>query len=138
VAYLDDDAYPDPHWLTYLAATFMRTTHAGVGRPNLAPAGDGPIAESIAHAPGGPVHVLLSDQEAEHIPGCNMAFRKAALQAIRGIGSTFPHGGGRCVWVRGAAATLLDMGIPSCGNGLAPPPQLGVGLLETAKRLWEG
>src|SRR2546422_6137391 len=65
VAYLDDDAYPDPHWLTYLAATFMRTTHAGVGGPNLAPAGDGPIAECIAHAPGGPVHVLLTDQEAE-------------------------------------------------------------------------
>ena len=89
VAYLDDDAYPDPHWLTYLAATFMRTTHAGVGGPNLAPAGDGPIAECIAHAPGGPVHVLLSDQEAEHIPGCNMAFRKAALQAIRGFDPQF-------------------------------------------------
>jgi GT2 family glycosyltransferase len=89
VAYIDDDAYPDPHWLTYLAATFMRTTHAGVGGPNLPPAGDGPIAECIAHAPGGPVHVLLSDQEAEHIPGCNMAFRKAALQAIRGFDPQF-------------------------------------------------
>src|SRR5207245_216925 len=31
VAYLDDDAFPDPHWLTYLAATFMSTAHAGVG-----------------------------------------------------------------------------------------------------------
>jgi O-antigen biosynthesis protein len=89
VAYLDDDAYPDSHWLTYLAATFMRTTHVGVGGPNLAPAGDGPIAECIAHAPGGPVHVLLSDQEAEHIPGCNMAFRKAALKAIRGFDPQF-------------------------------------------------
>ena len=89
VAYLDDDAYPDPHWLTYLAATFMRTTHAGVGGPNLAPAGDGPIADCIAHAPGGPVHVLLSDQEAEHIPGCNMAFRKATLQAIGGFDPQF-------------------------------------------------
>jgi O-antigen biosynthesis protein len=89
VAYIDDDAYPDPHWLTYLAATFMRTTHAGVGGPNLPPAGDGPIAECIAHAPGGPVHVLLSDQEAEHIPGCNMAFRKAALKAIWGFDPQF-------------------------------------------------
>src|SRR5204862_13896 len=44
VAYLDDDAYPDPHWLTYLAATFLSTSHVGVGRPNIAPAGDGPIA----------------------------------------------------------------------------------------------
>src|SRR6266704_2014322 len=85
VAYLDDDAYPDPHWLTYLAATFLSTSHVGVGGPNVAPAGDGPIAECVARAPGGPVHVLLSDQEAEHIPGCNMAFRKASLQAIGGF-----------------------------------------------------
>jgi O-antigen biosynthesis protein len=89
VAYLDDDAYPDPHWLTYLAATFMHTSHAAVGGPNIPPPGDGSIADCVANAPGGPVHVLLSDQEAEHIPGCNMAFRKAALQAIGGFDPQF-------------------------------------------------
>jgi glycosyltransferase involved in cell wall biosynthesis len=93
VAYIDDDARPDPHWLTYLALTFMSTTHAGVGGPNIAPAGDGLIADCIANAPGGPVHVLLSDQEAEHIPGCNMAFRKAALQAIGGFDTQFHTAG---------------------------------------------
>src|SRR6266487_6577886 len=56
VAYIDDDAYPDPHWLTYLAAWFLNTSHAAMGGPNLAPPGDGPIAECIARAPGGPVH----------------------------------------------------------------------------------
>ncbi len=45
VAYLDDDASPDPRWLTYLAATFLTTSHAAVGGPNIAPPGDGPIAE---------------------------------------------------------------------------------------------
>ncbi len=89
VAYLDDDAYPDPHWLTYLAASFIHTTHAAVGGPNIPPAGDGPIADCVTNAPGGPVHVLLSDQEAEHIPGCNMAFRKAALQAVGGFDPQF-------------------------------------------------
>jgi GT2 family glycosyltransferase len=89
VAYLDDDACPDPHWLTYLAATFIDTTHAAVGGSNIPPHGDGPIADCIANAPGGPVHVLLSDQEAEHIPGCNMAFRKAALRAIGGFDPQF-------------------------------------------------
>jgi len=89
VAYIDDDAHPDPHWLTYLAATFMTTTHAGVGGPNLAPAGDGPIADCVANAPGGPVHVLLSDREAEHIPGCNMAFRTACLRTIGGFDPQF-------------------------------------------------
>jgi GT2 family glycosyltransferase len=93
VAYTDDDARPDPHWLTYLADMFLRTEHVGVGGPNIAPAGDGPIADCVAHAPGGPVHVLLSDQEAEHIPGCNMAFRREALEAIGGFDPRFRTAG---------------------------------------------
>ncbi|HYI07983.1 MAG TPA: glycosyltransferase [Thermoanaerobaculia bacterium] len=84
VAYTDDDARPDPHWLQYLAAAFRDSTHAGIGGPNIAPAGDGFVAECIAHAPGGPVHVLLDDSVAEHIPGCNMAFRRDALLAAGG------------------------------------------------------
>ena len=67
VAFTDDDAYPDPHWLTYLAVTFLKTAHAGVGGPNIAPPGDGDVAESIANAPGGPTHVLLSDVEADRV-----------------------------------------------------------------------
>src|SRR5204862_509032 len=51
IAYLDDDAYPDPDWLTYLAATFLRTGYAGVGGPNIAPPGDGPIAARAARVP---------------------------------------------------------------------------------------
>jgi GT2 family glycosyltransferase len=89
VAYIDDDAWPDPHWLHYLAATFMNTPHVGVGGPNIAPAGDGPIARCVAHAPGGPIHVLLTDHEAEHLPGCNMAFRKSALEAVGGFDPIF-------------------------------------------------
>src|SRR5213596_2142924 len=89
IAYLDDDASPDPHWLTYLAATFLSTAHAAVGGPNIAPAGDGAVADCVARAPGGPVHVLLTDREAEHIPGCNMAFRKARLEAIGGFDGQF-------------------------------------------------
>ncbi len=89
VAYIDDDAYPDPHWLTYLAAAFLRTQHAGIGGPNIAPSGDGLIADCVTNSPGNPTHVLLSDQEAEHIPGCNMAFLKAALEAIGGFDPQF-------------------------------------------------
>ncbi|MEJ7843375.1 MAG: glycosyltransferase, partial [Rubrobacter sp.] len=89
VAYLDDDARPDPHWLAYLAADFLSTDHAGIGGPNVAPPEDGTIAACVANAPGGPVHVLLSDREAEHIPGCNMAFRKTHLQAIGGFDPQF-------------------------------------------------
>jgi len=89
VAYLDDDARPDPQWLRYLAATFIETPHAAVGGPNLAPEGDGLIADCVARAPGGPTHVLVSDREAEHIPGCNMAFRRQALEEIGGFDPQF-------------------------------------------------
>ncbi len=93
VAYIDDDAYPGPHWLTYLASIFNRRDHAAVGGPNLAPPGDGHIAESVVNAPGGPVHVLVSDAEAEHIPGCNMAFRKSCLEAVGGFDEQFRTAG---------------------------------------------
>ncbi len=93
VAYLDDDAWPDPHWLRYLIETLRTTDHAGAGGPNVPPPGDGPIADCVANAPGGPVHVLLSDQVAEHIPGCNMAFRKRCLEAIGGFDVQFRTAG---------------------------------------------
>ena len=85
IAYIDDDAYPDPHWLHYIAYRFMTGDWVGVGGPNIAPPGDGPIADCVANAPGGPVQVLVSDIEAEHVPGCNMAFRVGALAAIDGF-----------------------------------------------------
>ncbi len=93
VAYIDDDAYPDPHWLKYLAHKFAHSGHVGVGGPNIPPHGDGAIAECVANAPGGPVHVLISDHEAEHIPGCNMAFRKSALETIGGFDGQFRTAG---------------------------------------------
>ena len=89
VAYIDDDAYPDPDWLTYLAETFRNGDYAGVGGPNIPPSDDGAIAACIANSPGGPVHVLLTDTEAEHIPGCNMAFRRSALEAVGGFDEQF-------------------------------------------------
>jgi GT2 family glycosyltransferase len=93
VAYIDDDAWPDPHWLRYLAATFLSSDVVGVGGPNLPPPGDGPIAQAVARAPGGPTHVLLSDQIAEHIPGCNMAFRRDALRDLGGFDPQFRAAG---------------------------------------------
>jgi GT2 family glycosyltransferase len=89
LAYIDDDTRPDPHWLTYLAETFQNTSHAAVGGPNLAPPEDGTVAECVANAPGNPTHVLFSDTEAEHIPGCNMAIRKSCLEAIGGFDPQF-------------------------------------------------
>lgn len=89
VAFLDDDAYPDSDWLHYLAALLRANGHAGVGGPNIPPEDDGLVAECVAAAPGAPIHVLISDREAEHVPGCNMAFRKSALEEIGGFDERF-------------------------------------------------
>jgi GT2 family glycosyltransferase len=89
VAYLDDDARPDQHWLCYLVATFSRTVHAGVGGPNLIPESQRNLRRCVGHSPGNPVPVLISDREAEHIAGCNMAFRKECLREIGGFDPQF-------------------------------------------------
>lgn len=93
VAYIDDDARPDAHWLDYLVHTFSSTDHAAVGGPNIAPLDSGLIAQSVARAPGNPTHVLLSDDEAEHIPGCNMAFRRSRLEEVGGFDPRFVAAG---------------------------------------------
>jgi O-antigen biosynthesis protein len=89
VAYIDDDAWPDSHWLQYLAHAFQTSNHSGIGGPNLAPPDSGFAESCVDGSPGGPVHVLLTDDTAEHIPGCNMAFRRADLLAIGGFDATF-------------------------------------------------
>ncbi len=89
VAYLDDDAIPDAHWLQYLASAFMAHDYAGIGGPNLGVLEDGFMAQCVDHAPGNPTHVLLTDREAEHLPGCNMAYRRACLEAIEGFDAQF-------------------------------------------------
>jgi glycosyltransferase involved in cell wall biosynthesis len=85
VAYIDDDAWPDPHWLQYLAYRFITGDWVGVGGPNIAPHGDGPIADLRRQRPRRSCARAALDTEAEHIPGCNMAFRREALAAIGGF-----------------------------------------------------
>jgi GT2 family glycosyltransferase len=89
IAYIDSDARADPDWLAYLATTFLESDYVGVGGPNLVPPEDGWLAKCVYRAPGGPTQVMLDDQSAEHIPGCNMAFRKWALEEIGGFDSIF-------------------------------------------------
>ncbi len=89
VAYIDDDAYPDPHWLGFLVRSMLRHNFVGCGGPNVGPVDDGLIAACVSNSPGGPTHVLLSDTQAEHIPGCNMAFWRDKLLAVGGFDPQF-------------------------------------------------
>jgi O-antigen biosynthesis protein len=93
VAYIDDDAVCDRDWLRFLDSVFATTDYAAVGGPNVPPRDEGAIATCVASSPGGPVHVLVSDMEAEHIPGCNMAFRRNDLLAIGGFDPQFRAAG---------------------------------------------
>jgi GT2 family glycosyltransferase len=93
IAYTDDDAEPDPYWLGHLAQSFASGEHAAVGGPNVPPPDSTAVAQCVANAPGGPAHVLLADREAEHIPGCNMAIEKSALEAIGGFDPQFRAAG---------------------------------------------
>ncbi len=125
VAYIDDDARPDPHWLRYLAADFAGPTHAGIGGPNLPPPGDGAVAECVANAPGGPIHVLLSDSEAEHIPGCNMAFRRDRARGDRRVRSPLPNRRRRRGHLLAAPERRVDARLQPGGRRLASSAQLG-------------
>jgi GT2 family glycosyltransferase len=82
VAFIDSDAYADPDWLYYLTTTLEEHNAVAVGGPNLSPPNDGFWAQCIDSAPGNPMHVLIDNERAEHIPGCNMAFRKDCLETI--------------------------------------------------------
>ena len=89
VAFLDDDSVPDRHWLRYLVSELLENDHAGVGGPNIPPSHARTVPQAIACGPGGPIHVLLTDKVAEHIPGCNMAFWKDALEEVGGFDPRF-------------------------------------------------
>lgn len=84
-AYTDSDCMADPDWLYYMVGTLLSGDYVGVGGPNISPPAVDWIQAAVAAAPGGPSHVLLSDVVAEHIPGCNMAFHRAAFESVGGF-----------------------------------------------------
>ena len=85
VAYTDSDCVADPDWLTYLAARMEAGNLAACGGPNFPPPEDSLVPAAVAVSPGGPTHVLISDEVAEHIAGCNMAFRRETLLELGGF-----------------------------------------------------
>jgi glycosyltransferase involved in cell wall biosynthesis len=93
VAYLDSDAYPSAEWPYYLALGMDSPAVGGVGGPNVPPVNAAPGAHRVARAPGGPIHVLLSDDRAEHVPGCNMAFWKEVLVESGGFDPVYTSAG---------------------------------------------
>lgn len=94
IAYTDADVQVDTDWLTYLVQPLLGDDNTvGTGGPNEVPQDDPWMAQCIARAPGAPTHVLLDDRTAEHVPGCNMAFRRDALLAVGGFDPIYLRAG---------------------------------------------
>jgi GT2 family glycosyltransferase len=93
VAYTDSDCVADPDWLTYLVAKMEASGLAACGGPNFPPPEDSLVPAAVAVSPGGPTHVLISDEVAEHIAGCNMAFRRDVLMALGGFDPVYRAAG---------------------------------------------
>lgn len=93
VAYTDSDCVVDENWLFYLAHAMLDQQVEAIGGPNITPDSDGWIAKCVSASPGNPSHVMLDDRRAEHVPGCNMAFRRSTLIALGGFDAQFRAAG---------------------------------------------
>jgi glycosyltransferase involved in cell wall biosynthesis len=85
VAFTDSDCMADRDWLYFLVSSLLSDDFAAVGGPNISPPATNWVHATVGAAPGSPSHVLLTDTIAEHVPGCNMAYHKWALELIGGF-----------------------------------------------------
>jgi len=93
IAYTDDDCEPDRDWLFWIARAFADPKVGAAGGPNIPPEPEGVQEAVVAAAPGAPSHVLLEDLQAEHLPGCNLAVRRAAFEELGGFRPQFETAG---------------------------------------------
>ncbi len=82
IAFIDADASADPEWLYYVVAGLEENEAFAVGGPNISPPRDGFTAQCVDESPGNPTCVLVDNERAEHIAGCNMAFRRQAFELV--------------------------------------------------------
>lgn len=93
IVYTDSDCEADEDWLYYMALAMIRGPHAGMGGPNLIPDEGSWVADCVGLSPGGPTHVMINDREAEHVPGCNMAYYTHVAKQLNGFDSQFRAAG---------------------------------------------
>jgi GT2 family glycosyltransferase len=93
LAFTDDDCEPDIEWLGRLRRCYATGRFAAVGGPNLPPVARSVTEAIVSAAPGAPTHVMLDDEEAEHLPGCNLTVTKEAFETIGGFDIQFRTAG---------------------------------------------
>ena len=92
-AFTDDDCEPDREWIARLRPLFLKGDYAAAGGPNLPPKPRTWEEAVVCAAPGAPSHVMLDDEQAEHLPGCNLVVTRAAFDAIGGFDPQFHTAG---------------------------------------------
>jgi sulfur carrier protein ThiS len=93
LAFTDDDCEPDRDWIARLRPLFQEGKFAAAGGPNLPPKPRTWQQAVVCAAPGAPSHVMLDDDEAEHLPGCNLVVTKNAFETIGGFDPQFHTAG---------------------------------------------
>lgn len=93
IAFTDADCRADEDWLYFVVGDLLRSDFVGMGGHNFLPPDDSWVAAAVMVSPGGPAHVMLSDREAEHVPGCNMVFYRWALLEVGGFDAIFRKAG---------------------------------------------
>jgi glycosyltransferase involved in cell wall biosynthesis len=93
VAFIDSDAYAHCEWPYHLALSLEGEAVEATGGPNLAVREVGLAERVVAASPGAPMHVLITDDRAEHVPGCNMAYRKSVFEDVGGFDPVYTAAG---------------------------------------------
>lgn len=98
IAFIDDDAYPDEHWLEYAVKYFGEPSIGAVGGPGVTPPGDGKLAKISGRVYD---NILVSGNyryryraggvrmDCEDYPSCNLFVRKDLLEKIGGYRTDF-------------------------------------------------
>ena len=93
VAFLDADAACHPEWPWHLVLSFDAPDVMASGGPNLPVPGAGLVERAVSRSPGAPTEVLVADDRAEHVAGCNMAFRRDEIRSIEGFDPEYTSAG---------------------------------------------
>ena len=139
-AYTDSDCMADPDWLYYMICTLISGDYVGVGGPNISPPAVNWIQAAVSACArrAEPRAADLSCVIAEHIPGCNMAFHRAAFYSVGGFDPEYRKAGDDvdyCWRLQNNGGVIAFLAELDC---LALPPLHAASLPQATGRLWRG